>query len=55
MTDEAPVIDESKCQHCHVRPAEDAHSCPYAEEIWGDYDEKCNCCPECERGCAEDI
>lgn len=44
-----------KCQMCKQNHAEELHSCPYAEDINGDYDTLCNCCHECSRQCAEDI
>lgn len=31
------------------------HSCPYASDINGDYESKCDCCPYCEQQCAYDI
>jgi hypothetical protein len=41
---------------CTCDVTEEAHSCPYAEEIRGvDDDEYCTCCPECEYQCAMDI
>ena len=45
-----------KCNKCSA-PLESAelHSCPYAEEIGGNPDAGCNCCPACSRQCAEDI
>lgn len=31
------------------------HTCPYAEEINGDYLAVCTCCVECTKRCADDI
>ena len=31
------------------------HTCPYAEEIAGDYETLCTCCDECETQCCQDI
>tara|TARA_R100001244_G_C5153594_1_gene130071 strand:+ start:484 stop:627 length:144 start_codon:yes stop_codon:yes gene_type:complete len=31
------------------------HTCPYAEDIGGDYETLCNCCDECQDQCCMDI
>lgn len=31
------------------------HTCPYQEDINGDYDSLCTCCPCCQDNCAMDI
>ena len=31
------------------------HSCPYSEDMHGDYTEHCTCCGECQHNCAMDI
>ncbi len=36
-------------------PTEYFHYCPYAVEINGDYEEKCNCFVNDQKSCAEDI
>lgn len=36
-------------------PAAILHTCPYKEEIDGDYDSTCYCCKYCERSCADDV
>lgn len=42
--------------HCGGKNiAEEDHSCPYAEEINGDYLSECNCCSDCQLECANDI
>ena len=47
---------ESMCGHCGKNPAEELHSCPYAEDINNDYDpEYCNCCSNCTSECCQDI
>jgi len=35
--------------------SEDLHTCPFAEDINGDYESLCNCCSECTRECMMDI
>jgi protoheme ferro-lyase len=32
-----------------------AHTCPFKEEIHGDYKSKCKCCSYCENECLRDI
>ncbi len=34
---------------------EDLHTCPYSEDISGDYETLCNCCSECQYQCCQDI
>jgi hypothetical protein len=41
-------LDGENCQ-------EEGHTCPYAEEINGDYTTLCNCTPEQTRECMMDI
>lgn len=42
--------------HCQGRnAANEAHTCPYAEEINDDHETLCTCCSECQRECADDI
>jgi hypothetical protein len=36
-------------------PSEDWHSCPFAEEIHGNYDKNCKCSVNQTRECALDI
>jgi len=36
-------------------PTSELHSCPYAEEIHGDYETLCDCDEEQTRQCAQDI
>jgi len=35
--------------------ATEPHTCPYGEEILGDFKTLCNCCTDCEHNCAMDI
>jgi hypothetical protein len=44
-----------KCQQCKIDPGTDAHTCPYKEDIKGDYETKCNCCDDCKRQCRMSI
>lgn len=47
---------EDKCQCCGINEgSSDPHTCPYSEEIGGDYESLCNCCSNCESNCAMDI
>lgn len=43
------------CDQCHKNKAKDLHTCPYSEDVKGDYETKCNCCPDCEHECCMDI
>ena len=40
---------------CGKNPATEPHTCPYAEEINGDYETLCTCCEECQQNCIQDI
>jgi len=42
------------CKLCKKNPADELHTCPFAEEIYGDK-QLCNCCQECTNRCCEDI
>ena len=53
---------KTKCEDCPVEvaqpeqaPTGELHSCPYAEEIHGDYETLCDCDEERTRQCAQDI
>lgn len=45
------VEDICKCGN----DADDLHTCPYKEDINGDYESLCNCCSACRNECAKDI
>lgn len=47
--------DVTLCRRCKSNTAKESHGCPYAEDIGGDYDTKCDCCDDCEHQCAMDI
>jgi hypothetical protein len=38
-----------------LEPTDELHSCPYAEEIHGNYEKVCDCDEEATRQCAQDI
>ena len=42
------------CQTCHIKPATEMHTCPYATEI-NDCDNECNCCDGCRHECVQSI
>ena len=46
---------EEKMCKCGKNPAEEPHTCPYAEEIGGDSETLCTCCEDCRYECAMDI
>lgn len=47
------ILAHGRCQ-CGV-PGEELHTCPYSEDINGNYETLCNCCSECSNQCAMDI
>lgn len=47
--------DSRLCKCGRNMRTKEAHSCPYAEDIHGDYSKNCYCCGDCERECAMDI
>ena len=49
------VLKHGYCGHCNVNPGTESHTCPYSEEINGDYLSECNCCDECCHECAMEI
>lgn len=46
MTEEKPEL-ENLCSMCGKHEAEPLHTCPYQEDIHGDYITECDCCQEC--------
>lgn len=44
-----------KCLKCSNLGTLDLHSCPFSEEITGNYAEDCNCCADCRGNCAMEI
>lgn len=43
--------DKCTCDNHKYPP----HTCPFKEEIVGDHDTECTCCPYCEHECSMDI
>lgn len=46
---------ETLCEGCNKNKAEKLHTCPFAVEIYGDREQQCNCCDDCENRCCQDI
>jgi hypothetical protein len=42
------------CDRCN-NEAGDLHTCPFKEEINGNYESLCNCCSDCRHECCMDI
>ena len=51
--DDIPTGEEK--EGCTCSNGYDDHTCPFSEEIHNDSDSLCNCCPECEYQCGQDI
>lgn len=47
--------EEDKCESCENEGSLEPHTCPYSEEIGGDFETLCNCCENCQSNCAGDI
>lgn len=45
------IEDLKKCDHKDTEP----HTCPYKEDINGDFETLCTCCPCQQHECAMDI
>lgn len=46
----------AECQICgEMTGTHELHSCPYAEDIRGNYTANCNCCGKCTDECAMNI
>jgi hypothetical protein len=54
MTEPEPARTTPLCK-CGKHPAEEPHTCPYADEINDDSETLCRCCAECTQECAWDI
>lgn len=48
---------ENEADHCTCDECKGGewHTCPFAEDIDGDDETLCTCCPVCEHQCAMDI
>ena len=53
-TDDEPEV-AAKCGNCERNASEELHTCPYQEDINGDYTTMCNCCVGCQNDCVGDI
>jgi len=40
---------------CGINHKTDWHSCPYDEDMNGNYEKNCRCCSDCTHNCAMDI
>ena len=40
---------------CRNQPTDDAHPCPFQEDVNNDPSDHCHCCAECQSECAMDI
>ena len=49
------MTEEKLCSKCGRNPAEELHPCPYQQEIYGEEEELCDCCCECQGDCNESI
>lgn len=47
------LFDNNKCK-CGVNITQSLHPCPFAIEIYDNYDE-CDCCDDCAYNCAIDV
>ena len=43
------------CQSCKGPTEPTRHTCPFKEDVMGDYETKCNCCYFCEQNCCDEI
>ena len=41
--------------NCGNNPKESPHTCPYAEDMYGDSETTCRCCDDCIKSCLGDI
>ena len=48
-------IYEVFVDHLYDDPCDEGHTCPYLEDICGDYETLCHCGPEQTHQCAMDI
>lgn len=43
------------CQRCGEKMVVEMHTCPYKEDINGDFETLCNCCKDCQDVCLYEI
>lgn len=51
-------MNENECgmrDNCQNEATKEMHPCPYAQEIFDDDEDVCNCCDNCTYECAMDI
>lgn len=48
-------VRSSRMCKCGRNKKASPHTCPYDEDMHGDYYSTCTCCYDCERSCAGDI
>ena len=50
------TVDEAYEGECTCDEHEhDYHLCPFGQEVEGDYEKECSCCPFCTEQCAQNI
>ena len=50
------ILRFGECDGCEgVNAGTYMHICPYAEDMYGDNDDVCNCCSECTHICVQEI
>lgn len=50
------VANYTKCENNYCSNLNNKlHTCPFKEDIHGDYDALCNCCEDCADHCRDDI
>ena len=54
MPHESTPPVKPKCESCNTAQGQELHTCPFAEEIYGDKT-LCNCCDVCENACCQSI
>ncbi len=53
-TKDLPIVEEETrctCAECEW----DWHPCPFQQDVEGNDEDFCSCCPFCEAACADDI
>jgi hypothetical protein len=52
----AALLKYGRCESCNKHfSSTTLHTCPYKEDIDGDYNTLCNCCDVCLGNCTDDI
>jgi hypothetical protein len=50
-----PKDEKITCPRCRSDEGEEDHTCPYKSDLDGDYHSMCNCCEQCQEGCAWEL